>query len=113
MEGIYLQKIEYRLHKFIDLNNLSKKQFDHFPRLSQNIRAYDFLIKNPNLINWNCLSGNKDIKAFQLLKSKYIFDDKIIIMLTKPDEYVAFEIESASAAAFLKIVFEMAWEVAG
>ncbi|MBU1119226.1 hypothetical protein KKH43_05070 [Patescibacteria group bacterium] len=41
-----------------------------------------------------------------------IYDDTVIIMLTKPGEYVAFEIESKSLAAFLKIVFELAWEQA-
>ena len=38
-----------------------------------------------------------------------VFDDKVIILLIKPGEYVAFEIESASLAGFLKIVFETAW----
>lgn len=41
-----------------------------------------------------------------------IFDDTVIVMLSKPGENVAFEIKSQSFADFLKIVFEMAWEVA-
>lgn len=39
-----------------------------------------------------------------------IFDDKVIVMLSKPEENVAFEIVSQSFADFLKIVFEMAWK---
>ena len=42
-----------------------------------------------------------------------IFDDKVIGILSKPTENVAFEIESQSFADFLKIVFEMAWDKAG
>ncbi len=41
-----------------------------------------------------------------------IFDDIVIVMLSKPGENVAFEIKSQSFADFLKIIFEMAWEVA-
>lgn len=41
-----------------------------------------------------------------------IFDDTVIVMLSKPGENVAFEIKSQSFADFLKIVFEMAWELA-
>jgi len=39
-----------------------------------------------------------------------IFDDKVIGMLTKPDENVAFEIKSQTFSDLLKIVFEIAWE---
>lgn len=42
-----------------------------------------------------------------------IFDDAVIIMLSKPGENVAFEIKSQSFADFLKIIFEMAWLHAG
>jgi len=42
-----------------------------------------------------------------------IFDDTVIVMLSKPGENVAFEIKSQSFADFLKIIFEMAWGVAG
>lgn len=38
-----------------------------------------------------------------------IFDDKVIGMLSKPSENVAFEIQSQNFADFLKIVFEIAW----
>jgi sugar-specific transcriptional regulator TrmB len=38
-----------------------------------------------------------------------VFDDKVIVMLSKPDENIAFEIQSQSFADFLKIVFEMTW----
>lgn len=39
-----------------------------------------------------------------------IFDDKVIGMLSKPNENVAFEIQSQTFADFLKMVFEMAWK---
>ena len=39
-----------------------------------------------------------------------IFDDKVIGLLSKPSENIAFEIQSQSFADFLKMVFEMAWE---
>ncbi|MEK7189747.1 MAG: helix-turn-helix domain-containing protein [Patescibacteria group bacterium] len=38
-----------------------------------------------------------------------IFDDKVVGMLSKPSENVAFEIQSQTFADFLKIIFEMAW----
>lgn len=38
-----------------------------------------------------------------------IFDDKVIGILSKPSENVAFEIQSQTFADFLKIIFEMAW----
>jgi len=42
-----------------------------------------------------------------------IFDDKVIGILSKPEESVAFEIQGQTFADFLKIVFEMAWDKAG
>ena len=42
-----------------------------------------------------------------------IYDDKVMGVLVKPGENVAFEIESESFANSLKIIFEMAWGVAG
>ena len=54
----------------------------------------------------------KDPKKFPVGEIN-IFDDIVIVMLSKPGENVAFEIKSQSFADFLKIVFEMAWEVAG
>lgn len=38
-----------------------------------------------------------------------IFDDKVIGLLSKPSENVAFEIQSKTFADFLKMTFEMAW----
>ncbi|MBU0546404.1 hypothetical protein KKA13_04090, partial [Patescibacteria group bacterium] len=38
-----------------------------------------------------------------------IFDDKVIGVLSKPGENIAFEIQSQTFADFLKIVFELAW----
>lgn len=37
------------------------------------------------------------------------FDDKIIAMLSSPEENIAYEIKSKSFAGFLKILFEQAW----
>lgn len=54
----------------------------------------------------------KDPKKFPVGEIN-VFDDIVIVMLSKPGENVAFEIKSQSFADFLKIVFEMAWEVAG
>lgn len=42
-----------------------------------------------------------------------IFDDKVIGVLSKPSENVAFEIQSQTFADFLKIIFEMAWKKTG
>ena len=42
-----------------------------------------------------------------------IFDDKVIGILSQPEESVAFEIQGQTFADFLKIVFEMAWDKAG
>ncbi|MFA6427301.1 MAG: helix-turn-helix domain-containing protein [Candidatus Magasanikbacteria bacterium] len=39
-----------------------------------------------------------------------IFDDKVIGVLSKPEESIAFEIQSQTFADFLKLVFEMAWK---
>jgi sugar-specific transcriptional regulator TrmB len=39
-----------------------------------------------------------------------IFDDKVIGLLSKPEENIAFEIQSQTVADFLKIIFEKAWE---
>lgn len=38
-----------------------------------------------------------------------IFDDTVIVMLSRPTENVAFEIQSQTFADFLKIIFELAW----
>lgn len=38
-----------------------------------------------------------------------IFDDKVIGVLSKPEESIAFEIQSQTFADFLKLTFEMAW----
>lgn len=42
-----------------------------------------------------------------------IFDDKVIGMLSRPEENVAFEIQSQTFADFLKMIFKMAWSKAG
>ncbi|HAT03577.1 MAG TPA: hypothetical protein DCS29_02245 [Candidatus Magasanikbacteria bacterium] len=42
-----------------------------------------------------------------------IFDDKVIGMLSRASENVAFEITSQTVSDFLKIIFEMAWEKTG
>jgi HTH-type transcriptional regulator, sugar sensing transcriptional regulator len=42
-----------------------------------------------------------------------IYNDKVLVILSKTTENVAFEIESQSFADFLKIVFKMAWDKAG
>ncbi|PLX26588.1 hypothetical protein C0581_04110 [Candidatus Parcubacteria bacterium] len=39
-----------------------------------------------------------------------IFDDKVIGVLSKPEESITFEIQSQTFADFLKLVFEMAWK---
>ena len=39
-----------------------------------------------------------------------VFDDKVIVMLSKKTENMAFEIQSQTFADFLKIVFEIAWK---
>lgn len=41
-----------------------------------------------------------------------IFDDKVIGILAKPSENIAFEIQSQTFADFLKMTFEMAWKQA-
>ena len=42
-----------------------------------------------------------------------IFDDKVVGVLSKPEENVAFEIQSQTFADFLRLVFEVAWGKAG
>lgn len=41
-----------------------------------------------------------------------IYDNTVLTLLTKPGEYIAFEMTSQSLAAFLKIMFEIAWQQA-
>ena len=38
------------------------------------------------------------------------FDDKVIVMLSNPEENTAYEVTSQSFANFLKVVFQLAWK---
>ena len=47
MQGLYLprKKEKYKLYQIINFNNLTKEQFENLPRLSQNIKEFEFLLK--------------------------------------------------------------------
>jgi len=62
------------------------------------------------MTDYRWLDAGKD---YQTAGEVNIFDDKVTGMLSKPDENVAFEIQSQTFADFLKMVFEMAWAKAG
>jgi sugar-specific transcriptional regulator TrmB len=62
--------------------------------------------KNLEFTEYNWVgNSNKNSPCGEVL----VFDDRVIGMLSKPDENVAFEIQSQTFADFLKMVFEMAW----
>lgn len=84
-------------------------------------------IKNDVALSWynktykNIKGSNKNLTEYHWLENseKYstagevnIFDDRVIGMLSRPNENVAFEIQSQTFADFLKIIFEMAWKQA-
>ncbi len=52
----------------------------------------------------------KDDPKYDTAGEINIFDDKVIGLLSRPSENVAFEIQSKTFADFLKMVFEMAWD---
>lgn len=54
-------------------------------------------------------TGKKDDPIGEVV----IFDDIVIVLLSKPGEHVAFEIKSQSFADFLKILFKLAWKQIG
>lgn len=54
----------------------------------------------------------KDDAKYKTAGEISIFDDKVIGILSKPSENVAFEIQSQTFADFLKMTFEMAWKQA-
>jgi len=94
-------------------------------RFRRGIKEKVLAIKSDTAVEWHKkVYGNNKIKQanteYRWLErdpKKFpvgeinIFDDIEIVMLSKPGENVAFEIKSQSFADFLKIVFELAWEV--
>ncbi len=63
--------------------------------------------KNKNFTEYKWLKPNKKSSTAGEIN---IFDDKVIGVLLKPTENIAFEIQSQTFADFLKIIFEMAWK---
>lgn len=106
---------------FDDMGSYTSKE-----RYKRGIKEKVLALKNDTSLAWyKKIYGNKPDRQknteYRWLENaeKYstageimIFDNKVIGMLSKPTENIAFEIQSQSYADFLKIVFELAWEKA-
>ncbi|MBI2443889.1 MAG: hypothetical protein HYV42_01440 [Candidatus Magasanikbacteria bacterium] len=130
MEKIYNDVLEAKsiVYSMLNLKNYAEI-FDEVgakqsaERARRGIKEKVLSIKNDTALAWyqKTYSGKKKLQAFTEYrwieeKKEYstageinIFDDKVIVVLSKSDENVAFEIQSQTFADFLKILFERAW----
>jgi sugar-specific transcriptional regulator TrmB len=130
MEKIYNDALETKgpIYSILNLKNYAEF-FDETgakqsaERAKRGIKEKVLSIKNNTALAWHekTYKGKKKLQAhteYKWIEQKKehstagevnIFDDKVIIMLSRPDENAAFEIQSQTFADFLKIVFERAW----
>jgi sugar-specific transcriptional regulator TrmB len=70
-------------------------------------KTYSKFKRRQQMTEYRWLEG---YKKYDTAGEINIFDDRVIVMLSRPEENVAFEIQSQTVADFLKIIFELAWE---
>ncbi len=130
MEKIYNDALETKgpIYSILNLKNYAEffeeagtKQ--SIERAKRGIKEKVLSIKNETALAWHekTYKGKKKLQAhteYRWIEQKKeystageinVFDDKVIVMLSRPDENAAFEIQSQTFADFLKIVFERAW----
>ncbi len=131
MIDMYMHKLEAKgvIYSILNLKGYSEDfdemgQVSSVERYKRGVKEKCLALKNKTSLEWweKVYGGkpkrqeNTQYRWLDAEMKEYpngevnIFDDKVIIMLTKPGEYTAFEIQSQSFAAFLKIVFELAWK---
>ncbi|HBU07583.1 MAG TPA: hypothetical protein DEB09_05920 [Candidatus Magasanikbacteria bacterium] len=132
MQKLYLNVLDAKSEVYSILNLKGYAEiFDELgayqskERHKKGIKEKVLAIKNDTAVWWhdktykNKTAKDKKLTEYRWLEDaeKYstagevnIFDDKVIGMLSKPSENVAFEIQSQTFADFLKLVFEMAWK---
>ncbi|MFA6534556.1 MAG: helix-turn-helix domain-containing protein [Patescibacteria group bacterium] len=131
MVNMYLHKLDSRepIRAILNLKGYSE-DFDEMgqassaARYKKGIAEKVLAIKNETALSWwekvyqdkPKLQANTEYRwlAPEAIKELpngevNIYNDTTLIMLTKPGEYVAFEITSQSLASFLKIIFDLAW----
>jgi len=133
MENIYNHVLDAKstIYSILNLKNYSEI-FDEMgaytsrERFKKGIKEKVLALKNDVSTAWyEKIYGKKperqknteyrwleNMNKFSTAGEIMIFDDKVIGILSKPTENVAFEIQSQTYADFLKIVFELAWEKA-
>ncbi|MFZ2189356.1 MAG: helix-turn-helix domain-containing protein [Candidatus Magasanikiibacteriota bacterium] len=132
MQKLYLNVLDAKSEVYSILNLKGYAEvFDELgayqskERHKKGIKEKVLAIKNDTALWWynktykNKTAKDKKLTEYRWLEDaeKYstagevnIFDDKVIGVLSKPSENVAFEIQSQTFADFLKLVFEMAWK---
>lgn len=130
MINMYMHKLEAKdtVYSILNLKGYSE-EFDEMgqsssqERYKRGIKEKVLAVKNKTSLDWwkKVYSGrpkrqkNTEYRWVEADLKDYpngeinIYDDTVLIMLTKPGENVAFEIKSRSFAAFLKMTFELAW----
>lgn len=132
MEQMYYHKLDSKSTIYSILNQKNIDVFGEMgahqsmERYKRGIKEKVLAVENKIGIDWykKIYGGNKkrrenteyrwmkDDKRYKTGGEISIFDDKVNVLLSNPEENVAFEIESQSFANSLKLIFEMAWEKA-
>lgn len=128
MEKLYLNVLEAKglVYSILNLKNFAEffddiGTYQSKERRRRGIRERVLCVKNDTSTWWYNKTYKKkdgvteyrwvpDNDRFNTGGEINIFDDKVIGLLSKPSENIAFEIQSQTVADFLKIIFEMAWD---
>lgn len=131
MANLYLHVLEAKseVYAILNLENYAEifdevGAYQAVERARRGIKEKVLAVDNRTARNWynKIYKNRKSLRAatqyrwlppdkrFATAGEVNIFDDKVIVMLSKSAENVAFEIQSQTFADFLKITFELAWK---
>lgn len=133
IRNIYLHTLESKsvIYSILDLEQYLP-EFDEFggfyvrERVKRGVKEKALVVKNPAGLGFRKkYYGNKEKYLanteyrwlpeklpFSIATEVNIYDDKVMAVLVKPGENVAFEIESQSFANSFRLMFEIAWATA-
>ncbi|HBU07525.1 MAG TPA: hypothetical protein DEB09_05600 [Candidatus Magasanikbacteria bacterium] len=129
MEQMYYHKLDSKSTIYSVLNQKNVDIFGEMgahqsiERYKRGIKEKVLAVKNSKGIGWykKIYEGNKrrqenteyrwieDDEHYKTGGEISIFDDKVNVILSNPEENVAFEIQSQTFADFLKMLFEFSW----
>lgn len=133
MEQMYYHKLDSKSTIYSVLNQRNVDAFGEMgayqsaERYKRGIKEKVLAVENNKGVDWyKKIYGNnkkrrenteyrwiKDDERYKTGGEISIFDDKVNVILSNPEENVAFEIQSQTFADFLKMLFEFSWLYGG